>query len=131
MNDWLDILTCDETHVTFHYRDVASGHRQRRTLPGADFLRLIAQHVLPRGFRRARNHGFLHANGKRLIALLHLLLKFDPRRFTPPPKERPALSCPCCGAPMVIVRTRIRADISTRINASPPIASPPIAEVAH
>ena len=126
-----DILACDNGQVSFRYREAASGRWQHRTLAGADFLWLLLQHVLPRGFRRARNHGFLHANGKRLIALLHLLLKFDPRRFTPPPKERPALSCPCCGAPMVIVRTRIRADISTRINASPPIASPPIAEVAH
>jgi hypothetical protein len=40
--------------------------------------------------------------------LLHLLLKFDPSRFAPPRKERPAMLCPCCGAVMVIVRTRIR-----------------------
>ena len=38
----------------------------------------MLQHVLPKGFRRARNFGFLHPNCKRLIALLHLLLKFDP-----------------------------------------------------
>ncbi len=47
-------------------------------MPGADFLWLILQHVLPKGFRRARNFGFLHPNCKRLIALLHLLLRFDP-----------------------------------------------------
>jgi hypothetical protein len=33
-----------------------------RTVSGAAFLRLILQHVLPRGFRRARNFGFLHSN---------------------------------------------------------------------
>ena len=61
-----------------------------------------------KGFRRARNFGFLHANCKRLIGLLHLLLKFDPSRFTPPRKERPPMRCSCCGAVMTIVRTRIR-----------------------
>ena len=32
--------------------------------------------MLPKGFRRARNFGFLHPNCKRLIALLQVLLKF-------------------------------------------------------
>ena len=40
----------------------------------------MLQHVLPKGFRRARNFGFLHPNCKRLIALLHVLLKFAPGR---------------------------------------------------
>src|SRR3546814_7744969 len=101
----------------------------RRTLAGADFRWLIVQHVLPRGFRRARNHGFLHANGKRLIALLHLLLNFDPGRFTPPAKERPPLHCPCCGAVMTIVRTRIRADASPGVAAF--LTAPPLAEGAR
>jgi len=124
-----DILTCDDTHVTFRYREAASGSWQRRTLAGADFLWLIVQHVLPRGFRRARNHGFLHANGKRLIALLHLLLKFDPARFTPPPKQRPPMQCPCCGALMVIVRTRIRNAAAACIAAF--LDAPPLAEGAR
>ena len=51
---------------------------EQRTVSGADFLWLMLQHVLPKGFRRARNFGFLHPNCKRLIALLQLLLKFDP-----------------------------------------------------
>jgi hypothetical protein len=32
----------------------------------------------------ACNFGFLRANCKHLIGLLHVLLKFDPSRFTPP-----------------------------------------------
>ena len=35
-----------------------------RTLPGARFLALVLQHVLPKGFRRTRNYGFLHSNSK-------------------------------------------------------------------
>jgi len=116
--------------VTFRYREAASGSWQRRTLAGAVFLWLIVQRVLPRGFRRARNHDFLHANGKRLIALLHLLLKFDPGRFTPPLKKRPQLHCPCYGALMMIVRTRIRPDDCTRTTVLP-TAPHMTASVAH
>ena len=105
-----DILSCDKNgdgRVCFHYRDSRSGKLQIRTLPGADFLHLLLQHVLPKGFRRARNYGFLHPNKKRLIALLHLVLRIVPRLPTPD-KPRPAFLCPCCGKPMQVIRRRIR-----------------------
>ena len=103
-----DILSSENGQVSFRYRDSQSGEMKVRTLPGADFLRLILQHVLPKGFRRARNYGFLHPNRKSLIALLHLVLKIAPR--TPPSeKPRPAFLCPCCGMPMQIIRRRIPA----------------------
>lgn len=35
------------------------------------FLRLILQHILPKGYRRARNFGFLHPNSK-LIPMVQL-----------------------------------------------------------
>jgi len=85
-----------------------SGETKVRTLPGADFLHLILQHVLPKGFRRARNYGFLHPNKKGLIALLHLVLRIAPRPPTPD-KPRPAFVCPCCGKPMQILRRRVPA----------------------
>jgi Putative transposase len=81
---------------------------ERRTVSGAHFLWLVLQHVLPKGFRRARNFGFLHPNCKRLIALLHLLLKFDPGQTMAWFKKRAPILCTCCGAVMVIVKTRIR-----------------------
>ena len=87
-------------------------------MAGTDFLWLVLQHVLPKGFRRARNFGFLHPNCKRLIALLHLVLskgipslrdiKFEPGRLTVWVKERAPILCKCCGAVMVIVKRRIR-----------------------
>ena len=64
--------------------------------------------LLPKGFRRARNFGFLHPNRKRTVALLQLILiKFDPKRLLPHLKTRPAMLCQCCGAPMQIVQTMI------------------------
>ena len=77
---------------------------------------LILQHVLPKGFRRARNYGFLHPNSKALIALIQVLLAAAPPPAIDAPVRAP-ISCPCCGAPMVIVRTRIRSHASVK---SPP-----------
>ncbi len=105
-----DILSCDKNgdgQVCFRYRDSRSGETKVRTLPGADFLHLLLQHVLPKGFRRVRNYGFLHPNKKRLIALLHFVLRVVPR-LPPPDKPRPAFLCPCCGKPMRVIRRRIR-----------------------
>ncbi len=64
-----DILSGENGQVTFRYIDNKKNVRTR-TLPGADFLWLLLQHVLPKGFRRARDDGLLHANSKPLIQLL-------------------------------------------------------------
>ena len=90
------------------YQDVYFGESLRpRSLPGADFLRSLLQHVLPKGFRRARNYGFLHPNKKGLIALLHIVLRVKPRIPLGEAKPRPKFLCPCCGAPMTVKRRRI------------------------
>ncbi len=65
-----DIVTCKEGRVTFRYQNSKTKKRAYRTVSGAKFLWLVLQHVLPKGFRRARNFGFLHPNSKRLILLL-------------------------------------------------------------
>jgi hypothetical protein len=106
-----DIVAVDGGYVCFRYRNAKTGRMELRTVSGAQFLWLVLQHVLPKGFRRARNFGFLHHNCKRLIALLHLLLRFDPGRALAWVKERAPILCACCGAVMVIVRTRIRSRI--------------------
>ena len=103
-----DILACADGQVSFRYRNAKTQKTERRTLPGADFLWLVLQHVLPKGFRRARNFGFLHPNAKPLIALLQWLLKFAPGRALAWVKLRAPILCTCCGAVMAIVRTRIR-----------------------
>ena len=107
-----DIVACDNAQVSCRYRNAKTGKRARRTVPGAHFRWLVLQHVLPKGFRRARNFGFLHPNCKRLIALLHLLLKFAPAQAMAWFKERAPIRCTCRGAVMVIVKTRIRSVFS-------------------
>jgi hypothetical protein len=112
-----DILSCADGQVSFRYRDSQSGEMKVRTLPGFDFLRLILQHVLPKGFRRSRNYGFLHPNRKSLITLLHIVLKIAPRTLLVE-RPRPAFLCPCCGRPMQVIRRRIPAsDVRQRSSA--------------
>ncbi len=62
-----DIVACENAQVTFRYQNNKKKKMGFRTVPGEKFLWLILQHVLPKGFRRARNFGFLHPNSKRLI----------------------------------------------------------------
>jgi hypothetical protein len=103
-----DIIACKDGLVSFRYQNAKTKQIVCRTLPGADFLWLVLQHVLPKGFRRARNFGFLHPNSKRLIALLHVVLKFAPGRSIAWVKARAPMLCACCGAVMAIVKTRLR-----------------------
>jgi hypothetical protein len=102
-----DIIACKNGQVTFRYRNSKTKQVEHRTVPGAQFLWLILQHVLPKGFRRARNFGFLHPNSKRLIGLIQLLLGFNPDQLVAGLKKRPPLTCRCCGAVMNIIQTRI------------------------
>jgi len=114
-----DILACDHGEVTFRYRDAKSGQHEVRTVSGPRFVWLVLQHVLPKGFRRARNFGFLHPNAKGLIALLQLLLKFDPAVALGWLKPRKTMCCRACGAPMKIVRTRIKPGVESRPPSKP------------
>jgi hypothetical protein len=98
-----NIVANQDSNVTFRYQDSGTKRWETRTLGGVDFLRLILLHILPQGFRRARNFGFLHPNSK-LVKLVQLIKQV----VIPPPKPRPAVSCTCCGKPMRIVRTRVK-----------------------
>ena len=72
------IVAHEGDQVTFRWRDYARGNKQRlMTLSAEEFLRRFVQHILPRGFVRIRQFGFL-ANGCRstLIAVSRQLLAF-------------------------------------------------------
>jgi len=90
--------------VTFKYIDSTSKQTQYRTLTGEAFLQLILQHVLPRRFRRVRDYGFLHANAKKLLALVQLILFVFVKELLP--RKRPVFTCPKCQAPMAIKMIR-------------------------
>jgi len=80
------------------------GQTCTRTLKGEDFLWLVLQHVLPKGFRRVRDYGFLHGNAKRVLRLVQLVLRVMVAPF--PVRPRPVFRCPHCKAAMKIIAFR-------------------------
>ena len=99
-----NIVSNRDGDVKFKYIESGSGKTKYRTLKGEDFLHLILQHVLPKGFRRARDYGFLHGNAKKMRSLVQLILHVITALLVPRP--RPVYKCPCCQSPMMIVRFR-------------------------
>lgn len=104
-----DIIDCHDGKVTYQWRDSKTNKMMRRTVPGADFLKLVLQHILPKGLRRTRNYGFLHPNSKGLIALLALLVfKIKPNPPMAAASTRPPWRCACCGGSMRVLARRMR-----------------------
>lgn len=95
-----NILDDDGTFVTFQYKDSRTGKMNTRRERGEDFMALVLQHTLPKGFRRARDYGFLHGNAKRLLKTVQWVLQ------VPIPMiqkiQRPKFICIYCHSPMSI-----------------------------
>ena len=102
-----DILSCHNGQVTFRYQNSNTKKYQTRTLPAVQFLWQVLQHILPRGFRRARDYGFLHHNSKTLIKILQWMFKINPGSWIAKMKKRTQMVCTCCGSKMEIVKTNI------------------------
>jgi Putative transposase/Transposase zinc-binding domain len=110
--------------VSFRWRDSAHGNKKRvMSLPADEFLRRFLLHLLPRGFVRIRNFGFL-ANRKRvsLLPLCFSLLQsaFDPSVLAPQVERTQALpKCPLCGGTMHVIERLTTVQLLAR---SPPFA---------
>ena len=100
-----NIVSNQNGRVTFTYIESKTGKIRYRTLNGEDFLNLIMQHVLPKGFRRVRDYGFLHGNSKKLLGLVQLILHVVIKGIKL--RSRPVFKCPCCKASMMIVGFRL------------------------
>lgn len=99
-----NIIADDGTCVTFRYRDSETRQWETRTLPGEDFIQLLMQHVLPKGFRRARDYGFLHGNAKALLHIVQWVLKVNrPAKLE---KRKARFQCPRCQGPMAVLGVR-------------------------
>jgi predicted RNA-binding Zn-ribbon protein involved in translation (DUF1610 family) len=106
------LLAFDGDHVTFQWKDYAHGDQRRTmTLSAMEFLRRFVQHILPRGFVRIRQSGFL-ANTCRAarIALARTLLAAPSITHSSTDATTPATTtetaatwtCPRCGAAMIV-----------------------------
>jgi len=96
-----NIIADDGDTVTFQYKDSDTGKMKTRRLRGEDFIALVLQHTLPKGFRRARDYGFLHGNGKRLLKIVQWVLQVAIPALDP--AKRPRFICQQCQSPMSIV----------------------------
>lgn len=96
-----NIIANDGTNITFRYTVSNTKKLKTRKLKGEDFIALVLQHTLPKGFRRARDYGFLHGNAKKLLSLIQLVLKaMVPIKVE---AERPQFICKRCCLPMNII----------------------------
>jgi rubredoxin len=119
------LVSLTDGQVTFRWRDSAH-HNEQKLLPLSldEFLCRFLLHILPKGFVRIRNFGFL-ANRKRatLLPLCFQLLKSaqQPRaeqQHASSTEDCPDLwRCPKCGGPMKVIERLTAAEIQLR---SPP-----------
>ncbi|MEM6379266.1 MAG: IS91 family transposase [Bacteroidota bacterium] len=104
------IKKIDEQTVTFEYKDYKDNAKKKlMTLKGTDFLQHFCLHILPQGFRKVRQYGFLaNAAKAKSLALARKSLKAKVAVLLTR-KERKALAkkrlfgeqadqCPCCNA---------------------------------
>jgi Putative transposase/Transposase zinc-binding domain len=97
------LIAFDGEHVTFSWKDYAHDNQRRTmTLTAMAFLRRLVQHVLPRGFVRIRQFGYLASTCRtaRLAVARGLISQSSPP--ADPSSTPSAWHCPRCGAPMVI-----------------------------
>ena len=95
-----NIVKAQQGLVTFKYKESQSKQWKMRTEPTTKFLWLVLQHVLPKGFRRARDYGFLHSNAKKALQRLQLILKVKLPAVCAEEALKLKHACPKCGLEM-------------------------------
>ena len=118
------LVSLTDGQVTFRWRDSAH-HNEQKLLPLSlnEFLCRFLLHILPKGFVRIRNFGFL-ANRKR-ATLLPLCFQLLGSAQQPQAEQHGSSTedcpdlwrCPKCGGPMKVIERLTAAEIQLR---SPP-----------
>jgi len=121
------LLSFADGKVTIRWRDSAH-HNEQKLLPLSvdEFLRRFLLHLLPQGFVRIRNFGFL-ANRRRATHL-PLCFHFLGARQDPPAQQDPSSindstdlwRCPKCDGPMKVIERFTAAEMQLR---SPPVVT--------
>jgi len=100
-----NIVAVKDDKVTFKYKDSETKCDKMITEPVCEFLWRVLQHVLPKGFRRARNYGFLHGNAWRLLKRLQYMLKVVGLPINDVIKKQ--VNCPRCAHEMTLYAMRL------------------------
>src|SRR5712692_2698639 len=118
------LISLSDGKVTFRWSDSAHNNEQKLMALSLDeFLRRFLLHLLPEGFVRIRNFGFL-ANRKRAtnLPLSFQLLGRAPQTEQEASTAGPSdlWSCPKCGRPMMVIERLAPSEIQLR---SPPLVT--------
>jgi len=92
------LLSMENGHVSFAYKDYADGNQSKvMALEATEFVRRFLLHILPRGFVRIRQFGYLanRARGMKL-ALCRALLRAVPPDCGRNREHLEAKRCPAC-----------------------------------
>ena len=118
------LVALSDGNVTFRWRDSAHGNKKRlMTLALDEFLRRFLLHLLPPGFVRIRNFGFLaNRNRASLLPLCFQLLNGSEQMTASPAspstdQTHSLWNCPVCGGTMRVVERLSAAQLLIR---SPP-----------
>jgi DNA-directed RNA polymerase subunit RPC12/RpoP len=110
------IISMDETHVTFRYKDRKGARWVMSRIEGCEFIRRYLQHVLPKGFHKVRYYGIWHkssANHVSTLAGSMILAAIMSGRPIPqtenedPPMTGSKLKCPHCGSDQLILLEKL------------------------
>jgi hypothetical protein len=121
------LLSFADGKVTIRWRDSAHNNKQKLLPLSVDeFLRRFLLHLLPQGFVRIRNFGFL-ANRRRATRL-PLCFHFLGARQDPPAQQDPSSindstdlwRCPKCDGPMKVIERFTATEMQLR---SPPVVT--------
>jgi len=93
-------IQTEHQQVRLRYQDSATKKISYSQYKPEDFVWKLLQHVLPRGFKRVRDFGFLHPNAKRKLHQVQALLKSKINVMTPV-KKTPI--CGYCKQPVAVI----------------------------
>ena len=99
------LVSFENGEVTFTWRDRAHGNVQKKMpLPAEEFLRRFLLHLLPKGFVRIRNFGFLASRRRsQLLPICFQCLGSNPDVPETQAAETTGLwRCPKCSGPMIV-----------------------------
>jgi hypothetical protein len=108
------ILSIEDGKVMFLWKDYADGNKTKvMTLGAVEFIRRFLLHILPAGFVRIRQYGFLanRARKEKLTLCRALLNAPPPARASEPREEKPRdTRCPVCATGHMILILVIRTE---------------------
>ena len=109
------ILKITDSHVSFRYLDRKNKKSEIKTITGEAFIKLFAEHILPKRFVKIRHFGFLSSRSKaKDLSIARKCLKTS----APPPLKKMSTRefiihttgkdpylCPCCNTGEMVIVT--------------------------